>query len=92
MPETETSYEHIILDEHDVPIIEGTTMKIIELAGAAIANTWSPETRRVPPALRLSGSLSCAAAISMYCPPDAARERAPRNERYSSGITAQRIR
>ena len=42
MPGTETTYEHIILDEHDVPIIEGTTMKIIELAGAAIANTWSP--------------------------------------------------
>lgn len=44
MPGTETSYEHILLDEHDVPIIEGTTMKIIELVGAAIAYNWSPTT------------------------------------------------
>ena len=42
MPGTETTYEYIILDEHDVPIFEGTTMKVIELAGAAIAYTWSP--------------------------------------------------
>lgn len=42
MPGTETSYEHIVLNEHDVPIIEGTTMKVIELAGAAIAYDRSP--------------------------------------------------
>ncbi len=42
MPGTETTYEHIILDDRDVPIIEGTTMKVIELVGAALAYSWSP--------------------------------------------------
>lgn len=42
MPGTETSYGHIILGEHDVPIIEGTTMKVVELARAALAYDWSP--------------------------------------------------
>ena len=42
MPVTETQYEHIMLDEHGVPIIEGTTMKVIELVGAAMTNDWSP--------------------------------------------------
>jgi len=27
----ETKYEHIVLDEKDVPIIAGTNMKVIEL-------------------------------------------------------------
>lgn len=43
MPGTTTGYEHIILDENDVPLIEGTTMKVIELAGAALAYGWSPD-------------------------------------------------
>ncbi len=43
MPVTETSYEHIVLDDNNVPLIEGTTMKVIELAGAALANGWPPE-------------------------------------------------
>jgi uncharacterized protein (DUF433 family) len=42
MPGTETTYEHIILDDRDVPIIEGTTMKVIELVGAALVYSWSP--------------------------------------------------
>ncbi len=39
----ETRYEHIILDQAQVPIITGTTMKVIELALAHIAYGWSPE-------------------------------------------------
>jgi uncharacterized protein (DUF433 family) len=38
-----TSYEHIRLDENDVPYIAGTTMKVIELVLAQRAYGWSPE-------------------------------------------------
>ena len=38
-----TGYEHIILDEKGVPIIEGTNMKVVELALEAIAYGWSPD-------------------------------------------------
>ncbi len=38
-----TSYEHIRLDENDVPYIAGTTMKVIELVLAPKAYGWSPE-------------------------------------------------
>lgn len=40
---TETTYEHIVLDEHGVPIIEGTTTKVIELIIERMAYGWSPE-------------------------------------------------
>ena len=40
---TQTSYEHIHLDEDKVPVIAGTTMKVIELALEHIAHGWSPE-------------------------------------------------
>ena|SRR5579871_4056180 len=39
----ETRYEHIVLDAHDVPLIAGTTMKVVELVTAQIAYGWSPE-------------------------------------------------
>jgi uncharacterized protein (DUF433 family) len=39
----ETRYEHILLNASQVPIIAGTTMKVIELALAHIAYGWSPE-------------------------------------------------
>lgn len=39
----ETRYEHIILDETGVPIISGTTMKVIELVLNSKAYGWSPE-------------------------------------------------
>jgi uncharacterized protein (DUF433 family) len=39
----ETKYEHIVLDEKDVPIIAGTTMKVIELILEQSAYGWSPE-------------------------------------------------
>jgi uncharacterized protein (DUF433 family) len=39
----ETRYEHIILNEAKVPIITGTTMKVIELVLDCKAYGWSPE-------------------------------------------------
>jgi len=39
----ETRYEHIVLDEMGVPLIEGTTMKIIELVLNQTSYGWSPE-------------------------------------------------
>lgn len=40
---TNTEYKYIQLDENNVPIIEGTTMKVVELITAKIAYGWSPE-------------------------------------------------
>ena len=39
----ETRYEHILLNEDDVPVIAGTTMKVIELVLEHLAHGWSPE-------------------------------------------------
>jgi len=38
-----TIYEHIQLDTNGVPLIAGTTMKVVELVMAQIAHGWSPE-------------------------------------------------
>ena len=40
---TATEYKHIVLDDHNVPLIAGTTMKVIELVTGQIAHGWSPE-------------------------------------------------
>ena len=40
---TTTEYKHIQVNEHNVPIIAGTTMKVIELIEAQQAYGWSPE-------------------------------------------------
>lgn len=40
---SETRYEHIILNEVQVPMIAGTTMKVIELVLDHLAYGWSPE-------------------------------------------------
>ena len=40
---TETAYEHIVLDERGVAIIEGTNMKVIELVLDTTTYGWSPE-------------------------------------------------
>lgn len=40
---TKTSYEHVLLDENGVPVIKGTTMKVVELVTAQRAYGWSPE-------------------------------------------------
>jgi uncharacterized protein (DUF433 family) len=39
---TSTRYEHIVVDDHGVPQIAGTTMKVIELVLAERANSWRP--------------------------------------------------
>jgi uncharacterized protein (DUF433 family) len=38
-----TGFEHIVLDEGGVPIISGTTMKVVELVVEKISYGWSPE-------------------------------------------------
>ena len=40
---TTTIYEHIQPDANGVPLIAGTTMKVVELVMAQIAHGWSPE-------------------------------------------------
>lgn len=39
----ETRYEHIVLDKNNVPMIAGTTMKVVELVLDHQAYGWSPE-------------------------------------------------
>jgi uncharacterized protein (DUF433 family) len=39
----ETRYEHIVLDDVGVPLIAGTTMKVIELVLEQTAYGWSAE-------------------------------------------------
>ena len=39
----ETPYQHIVLNQHDVPTIAGTTMKVVELVLDHKAYGWSPE-------------------------------------------------
>ena len=43
MAATETLYRHITLDSKGVPVIAGTTTKVIELVIERIAYGWSPE-------------------------------------------------
>ena len=43
MPTTTTTYEHVEIDSHGVPIIASTNMKVVELVMAHIAHGWSPE-------------------------------------------------
>lgn len=40
---TTTEYKYVELDDRNVPIIAGTTMKVIELVTGHIAYGWSPE-------------------------------------------------
>jgi uncharacterized protein (DUF433 family) len=43
MAMVETRYEHVILNEANVPIIAGTNMKVVELVLERTAYGWSPE-------------------------------------------------
>lgn len=43
MPQTATDYKHIVLNDQQVPIIEGSTMKVIEIVMAQRAHGWTPE-------------------------------------------------
>lgn len=40
---SETRYEHILINEDRVPLIAGTTMKVVELVLDHLAYGWSPE-------------------------------------------------
>lgn len=40
---TETRYEHIQLNENQVPVIVGTTMKVVTLITNHLSHGWSPE-------------------------------------------------
>lgn len=40
---TATDYKYVELNERNIPIIAGTTMKVVELVEAQIAYGWSPE-------------------------------------------------
>lgn len=43
MPVLSTGYEHVVLDENGVPMIAGTTVKVVELILETTAYGWSPE-------------------------------------------------
>ena len=61
----ETRYEHVVLNETHVPIIAGTTMKVIELAVEKNAYGWSPEEIQFQhPYLTLGQIYS---ALAYYC-------------------------
>ena len=38
-----TDYKHIQLDDSQVPVIEGSTMKVVELITSHLTYGWSPE-------------------------------------------------
>lgn len=38
-----TAYEHVVVDESGVPLIQGTTMKVVELVLETLAYGWSPD-------------------------------------------------
>ncbi|QUY40679.1 DUF433 domain-containing protein [Acaryochloris marina] len=38
-----TDYKYIQLDENQVPVIEGSTMKVVELITSHLTYGWSPE-------------------------------------------------
>jgi uncharacterized protein (DUF433 family) len=43
MTMTATGYKHIFIDERQAPMIEGSTLKVIELVMAQQAYGWTPE-------------------------------------------------
>lgn len=43
MNQTTTEYKYVELDDRNIPIVAGTTMKVIELVTGQIAYGWSPE-------------------------------------------------
>jgi uncharacterized protein (DUF433 family) len=43
MPQVETAYEHIVLDETGTPVIEGANTKVVEVVIAIRASGISPE-------------------------------------------------
>ena len=58
----ETRYEHIVLNESQVPMIAGTTMKVIELVLDHLAYGWSPEELHFQHAYLTMGQIHSALA------------------------------
>jgi uncharacterized protein (DUF433 family) len=44
---TQTEYPHIVLSQDNVPIIGGTTLKVVELVMAQRAYGWTPEEMQI---------------------------------------------
>ncbi len=62
MAQTPTLYKHVILTEAGVPLIEGTTMKVVELVLEHLADQASPEElQRQHPYLSMGQVLSALA-------------------------------
>jgi uncharacterized protein (DUF433 family) len=52
---TTTAYKYIELDTNNIPIIAGTTLKVIELVTGQLTHGWSPEELHFQhPYLRMS--------------------------------------
>jgi uncharacterized protein (DUF433 family) len=62
MVSVDTRYEHIVLDEHGIPHIAGTTMKVIALVTAQVAYGWSPEELYFQYPYLTLGQIHCALA------------------------------
>jgi len=60
----ETGYRHIVLDEKGVPVIDGTTMKVIELVVEKLGYGWSPEELHFQHPLLTPGQIH--SALSYY--------------------------
>jgi uncharacterized protein (DUF433 family) len=53
------TYEHIILDEQGVPVIEGTGMKVVELVLGMLAYGWSAEELQFHSLGQIHSALAC---------------------------------
>ncbi len=61
----ETKYQHILLNDDNIPVIAGTTMKVVELVSAHLAYGWSAEELHFQfPTLTLGQIYS---ALAYYC-------------------------
>jgi uncharacterized protein (DUF433 family) len=60
----ETGYRHVVLNEKGVPVIEDTTMKVIELVVEKLAYGWSPEELHFQHPFLTPGQIH--AALSYY--------------------------
>ncbi|HHT9124847.1 MAG TPA: DUF433 domain-containing protein [Candidatus Brocadiia bacterium] len=60
-----TGYEHIVIGEDGVPIISGTTMKVVELVTEKIAYGWSPEELHFQHPYLTMGQIH--SALAYYC-------------------------
>ena len=64
MSSIKTKYEHIIM-ENGVPVIAGTTLKVIELVVEKIAYGWSPEELHFQHSYLSLGQIH--SALAYYC-------------------------